>query len=312
MNKTATNYIAELLYTHDCVIVANFGGFICNKTSAKLDQVTGILSPPNKSILFNSQLKENDGLLINHISKSNNISLEEASKEVEIFVNNCLEKLNRFKSLRFDEIGLFTLNDDNKIIFNQDLSTNYNSNSFGFNDLTYNKITREQSEIIEESLKIIKSKNNFNVKRMLKAAAILIPLLGISLLSITQEKAVNKVYHQIAELNPLTIFEAKKENVVTTKTIIKEIKKEDNKTTMIVEEKPIIKKQYYIIAGAFSVEENANKLQSRLNSWNYNSTIIRNQNIMRVSYDEFASKEEALVSLAKIRKENPKAWILTL
>ena len=33
---------------------------------------------------------------------------------------------------------------------------------------------------------------------------------------------------------------------------------------------------------------------------------------MRVSYDEFTSKEEALVSLANIRKENPKAWILTL
>ena len=61
-----------------------------------------------------------------------------------------------------------------------------------------------------------------------------------------------------------------------------------------------------------ALKRNANKLQSRLNSWNYNSTIIRNQNIMRVSYDEFASKEEALVSLAKIRKENPKAWILTL
>ena len=311
MNKTVTNYISELLYSHDCVIVANFGGFVCNKTSAKLDQLTGILSPPNKSILFNSQLKENDGLLINHISKSNNISLQEASKEVEIFVNNCLDKLNRFKSLRFDEIGLFTLNDDNKIIFNQDLNTNYNTNSFGLNDLTYNKITRDQSEIIEESLKIIKSKNNFNTKRMLKAAAILIPLLGISLLSITQEKAVNKVYHQIAKLNPLSIFETEKDNVVTTNTIIEEIKKEVNEP-IIIEEKPIIQKQYYIIAGAFNVEENANKLQSRLNSWNYNSTIIRNQNIMRVSYDEFTSKEEALVSLAKIRKENPKAWILTL
>ena len=147
---------------------------------------------------------------------------------------------------------------------------------------------------------------------MLKAAAILIPLLGISLLSITQEKVVNKVYHQIAKLNPLSIFETERDNVVTTNTIIEEIKKEVNEPTIIIEEKPIIQKQYYIIAGAFSVEENANKLQSRLNSWNYNSTIIRNQNIMRVSYDEFTSKEEALVSLAKIRKENPKAWILTL
>ena len=72
------------------------------------------------------------------------------------------------------------------------------------------------------------------------------------------------------------------------------------------------KKQYYIIAGAFSVEANANKLQSRLNKWNYNSTVIRSKNIMRVSYDEFKSKEEALISLAKIRKENPQAWILTI
>ena len=33
---------------------------------------------------------------------------------------------------------------------------------------------------------------------------------------------------------------------------------------------------------------------------------------MRVSYDEFSSKDEALQSLAKIRKENPQAWILTI
>ena len=60
----------------------------------------------------------------------------------------------------------------------------------------------------------------------------------------------------------------------------------------------------------FSVEENANKLQSRLNSWNYNSTIIRNQNIMRVSYDEFASKEEALVSRKKLEKKIQKPGYL--
>ena len=63
---------------------------------------------------------------------------------------------------------------------------------------------------------------------------------------------------------------------------------------------------------AFSVEKNANKLKAKLNSWNYNSTIIKNEKIMRVSYDNFDTKEEALISLSKIRKENPQAWILTI
>ena len=147
---------------------------------------------------------------------------------------------------------------------------------------------------------------------MLKAAAILIPLIGISLLSITQEKAINKVYNQIAELNPLSFFEVKVEEKVVKTIPINEIKKEEEKPTITAPVPATPEQKFYIIAGAFGVEENANKLKARLNSWNYNSTIIKNNNIMRVSYDEFSSKDEALLSLAKIRKENPQAWILTI
>ena len=147
---------------------------------------------------------------------------------------------------------------------------------------------------------------------MLKAAAVLIPLLGISLLSITQEKNINKVYNQIAELNPFSFFETKAEEKVETIVPLKEIKKEIEKPILSVPAEVIPKKKFYIIAGAFGVEENANKLKARLNSWNYNSTIIKNNNIMRVSYNEFTTKEDAMLSLAKIRKENPQAWILTI
>ena len=312
MNKTVVKHISNLLYDHDCVIITNFGAFVCNHTSAKLDDVTGILSPPGKSILFNSQLKENDGLLINHISQKENISLDDAQIELAKFVEDCKKNLSQFKSLRFDKIGLLTLNDENKIIFSQDSNINYNKNSFGLQDLVNNKISRDHAEVVEESLKIIKSKKTFNSKRILKAAAILIPLIGISLLSITQEKAVNKVYNQIAELNPLSVFKSENKEIPVNNIITKEVKKEIEKPSVVIEKEQVSKKQYYIIAGAFSIEANANKLQSRLNKWNYNSTVIRGENIMRVSYDEFKSKEEALISLAKIRKENPQAWILTI
>ena len=318
MKNSIEYYISQLLYKNDCVIVMNFGGFVCSSISANLNKKTGILTPPNKSILFNPQLKDNDGLLINHIAQSEGISQEDAKINLLKFVEQSLKNLNKFKSCRFEEIGLFTLNSDKNIIFTQDLKTNYNLNSFGFQDIINNKITRDNSEIIEESLKLIKKKNNFTTKRLLKAAAIIIPLIGISFLSITQEDRINNIYTQIANVNPISF---KKDNVTLLKDQgNKEIKTKqeiqpeiiNNEVSQVFKEVIIPSQKFYIIAGAFSVEKNANKLKNRLNSWNYNSTIIKNEKMMRVSYDSFDSKEQALILLSKIRKENPQAWILTI
>ena len=296
----------------------NFGGFVCSSISANLNKKTGILTPPNKSILFNPQLKDNDGLLINHIAQSEGISQEDAKINLLKFAEQSLKNLNKFKSCRFEKIGLFTIDTEENIIFTQDLKTNYNLNSFGFQDIINNKITRDNSEIIEESLKLIKKKNNFTTKRLLKAAAIIIPLIGISFLSITQEDRINNIYTQIANVNPISF---KKDNVTVLKDqgnkeikIKQEIQPEiiNNEISQVFEEVIIPSQKFYIIAGAFSVEKNANKLKNRLNSWNYNSTIIKNEKMMRVSYNSFDSKEQALISLSKIRKENPQAWILTI
>jgi hypothetical protein len=296
----------------------NFGGFVCSSISANLNKKTGILTPPNKSILFNPQLKDNDGLLINHIAQSEGISQEDSKINLLKFVEQSLKNLNKFKSCRFEEIGLFTLNSDKNIIFTQDLKTNYNLNAFGFQDIINNKITRDNSEIIEESLKLIKKKNNFTTKRLLKAAAIIIPLIGISFLSITQEDRINNIYTQIANVSPISF---KKDNVIVLKDqgnkeikIKQEIQPEiiNNEVSQVFKEVIIPSQKFYIIAGAFSVEKNANKLKNRLKSWNYNSSIIKNDKMMRVSYDSFDSKEQALILLSKIRKENPQAWILTI
>ena len=56
MKKNVSQYISDLHYTHDCVIVPNFGGFVGNRKSAELNKKTGSLSPPSKQILFNRNL----------------------------------------------------------------------------------------------------------------------------------------------------------------------------------------------------------------------------------------------------------------
>ena len=318
MKNSIDYYISQLLYKNECVIVMNFGGFICSNISANLNQNTGALTPPKKSILFNPQLKENDGLLINYIAQSEKISQKDAKINLLNFVDQSLQNLNKFKSFRFEKIGLFTLNADGNIIFTQDLKANYNLDAFGFQDMIYNKIKRDNSEIIEESLRLIKKKNNFTTKRLLKAAAIIIPLIGISFLSITQEDRINNIYTQIANVNPISFKKDKVsilENQSSKEIIVKEEiqpKIINNEVYQVFEEVIMPSQKFYIIAGAFSVEKNANKLKNKLNSWNYNSSIIKNEKMMRVSYDSFDSKEQALISLSKIRKENPQAWILTI
>ena len=61
--------IGDLLIQHNCVIVPSFGGFVAQKISAKIDFKSGKILPPSKSLLFNRQLINNDGLLANVISE---------------------------------------------------------------------------------------------------------------------------------------------------------------------------------------------------------------------------------------------------
>jgi nucleoid DNA-binding protein len=313
MKNTIEHYLSQLLYTNDCVILIGFGGFVCSNTSSKLNRQTGLLSPPNRSILFNNQLIDNDGLLINQIAKSEEISQEQAKDEVLKFVDQNTTNLKKYRSLRFNKIGLFTLKNDNKIVFTQDLATNYNLDSFGMQSAVFSSVKRDNSEIIEGQLKIIKQKNNFSPKRLLKVAAILIPLIGISLISITQQKNINSIYTQMAGLNPFNSEVAKNTTIAIT-----EINKKVNTPILNIEtdntnKKPILVQQkHYIIAGAFSVEKNATKMMNKLNRWNHNSTIINNKSIMRVTYDSFTTKNQAIDALVSIRKENPEAWILSI
>ena len=52
-------------------------------------------------------------------------------------------------------------------------------------------------------------------------------------------------------------------------------------------------------------------MMTKLNKWNYNSEIVDCGGLLRVSYDSFENREEAIIALNKIRQENKSAWLLT-
>ena len=75
-------YIKDLLYRYDCVIVPDFGGFISNKISAKINEQSHTFYPPSKQLGFNHHLTHNDGLLANYVASAENISFEKPTKKL--------------------------------------------------------------------------------------------------------------------------------------------------------------------------------------------------------------------------------------
>ena len=317
MNKTVDHYISELLFLHDCVILPNFGGFVGNPQSAKLNKTTGILSPPSKQILFNSNLKTNDGLLITHISNQEGITQEIAKQNVITFANENNKKLTALKVLRIDKIGLFTLGKEKNIIFLQDSSNNYSLDAFGMKAAHNKTISRvnEVEEKVASTIQNIRTQNR-NPRAFLRAAAVIIPLVALSYLSISQQDRINNVYTQIATLNPFGTTEGAEEVIETTP--IKDVRIIESAEIIeasMVEEvaTPIIIQQhtFYIIAGAFVEQTNADKMITKLTRWNYNAEIVEEGNLIRVSYNSFTNKETAILALKEIKQENPSAWLLT-
>ena len=300
MNKTVEHYISELLFLHDCVILPDFGGFVGNLQSAQLNKTTGILSPPSKQILFNSNLKTNDGLLITHISSQEGVTQEIAKQNVMSFANENNNKLTASKALRIDKIGLFTLGKEGNIIFLQDSTNNYSLDAFGMK-ATHKKIisrVKEEEEKVVSTIQNIHTQNR-NPRTFLKAAAVIIPLIALSYLSISQQDRISNTYTQMATLNPFVTNEIVEEII--------EIPMTEEVAT------PIITQQhtFYIIAGVFAEQKNANKLLIKLNRWNYNAEMLKENSLLRVSYDSFTNRDEAVIALKKIKRENPSAWLLT-
>jgi hypothetical protein len=123
--------IGDLLLRHNCVIVPAFGGFVANQTSATIDYKTGTMFPPKKSLLFNRQLINNDGLLISEFAAANNLVFEVAQKAVSESTGQWLDALKRGERVVLDKVGHLYFDAERNICFEQDRFFNLLLQSYG-------------------------------------------------------------------------------------------------------------------------------------------------------------------------------------
>ena len=155
--KKIDQHIFELLFQHDCVILSDFGGFVANYVSAKVDENTRRVFPPAKTVIFNKYLTNNDGLLAHKIIANNSISYEQALIDISKFVDEIKSALSISKRFEIDKVGVLFLDPENNICFKPS-STNFLINSFGLPIVKAIPLEREKESISELPIKELKVK----------------------------------------------------------------------------------------------------------------------------------------------------------
>lgn len=128
---TVEQLIGDLLIQNNCVIVPSFGGFVAQRVAARFDEQKGTLVPPRKSVLFNKQLINNDGLLIAAFSQNANISFEQAAQEIKNHIQDWEQKLQHGNRITIDRVGILFYDQERNLCFEQDRFYNLLLESFG-------------------------------------------------------------------------------------------------------------------------------------------------------------------------------------
>jgi nucleoid DNA-binding protein len=305
---TIAKYISDLLYRYECVIVPNFGGFVTNEISARVNHFTHTFYAPSKQITFNSHLQNNDGLLANYVATSENISYAKAVEYIEKEVESWKLLMNN-QELDLENIGSFNLNKEGKFIFEPSNSINYLTSSFGLSSYVSPAVKRiaykEKVKHLETIAPLLPSEENKRrTPAFIKyaAAAVIIFALGTVGWKEYQKFEYNNLVAQ-AEQQQRNVEQSIQEATFVISnplpTITLNVAKETN--------------NYHIIAGAFREPANAEKKLQQLLKKGYDAKIlgINKWNLTPVAFESLNSRIDAINRLNAIKRtETEDAWLL--
>lgn len=307
-------YIAQLLYRYQCVTVPGFGAFLTEIQSAKLNESTNSFSPPKKMIAFNANLKNNDGLLANHIALAEKTSYEYAVSKIQYEVFNWKKAFEENELISIKNVGDLRLNADKNIVFTPYDQTNYLTSSFGLapfvSPLVKRELFEKEVEAIEQkaTITLIPEEETRTANPYLKYAAIFVLGLGLA-----GSVGYPMYQNQIASETILveTAVQKQVQNKIQQATFF--IESPVPAVTLTLKSDKEIKMPYHIMAGVYREEKNADKTLRILNRLGYDAKrIAPNRNgyfpVLYGSYATFAEAEKAKKEINE--KHNPEAWIL--
>ncbi len=338
--------IIDLLFEHDCVIIPGFGGFVAQYSSASFEEISQSFAPPSKSILFNKNLINNDGLLAHKYISSFQLTYEEAVSSIQNEVETIKKNLVQFKRHELTGLGVFFM-DGNTLKFEK-AENNFLASSYGLPTFSLDSFEPKELKKEEDIKKIIPIAPKTPKASKWWVAAAIVPFLFYSAwIPLKTNLFNNEASFHYSELNPFSFSKERMysfndlnggfnnnssveltENIdesIETPTIeevhvepinVVENPIEKESTDVVisnaVEEEDLSELSFHVIGGCFKNKNNANKLVRKLKKMGFDSFELDvNNNLHRIVISSFSSKKQARKAQKDIKAVHGiSSWVL--
>ena len=306
-------HISDLLYRYQCVTVPGFGAFLTETVSAHVTGSASSFFPPKKVVSFNANVKNNDGLLANHVALQEKMSYELAVIKIGDVVNEWTYLLQNRNRVVLKNIGEISVNNEMNWVFEPANTVNYLTDSFGLTPFVSPEITRvvlkQEVEALEEKAPIIFTPERKRDYSYLKYAAVFVVMLGAGGFGY-------KTYYDQQITNQTLLVE---------KNVQEKVQQQIQQATFLISNPveavelsvaaPIEEKMpYHLVAGAYRSEENANKAIAELKASGFENAKmlpLNKHNLYPVVYARFKTLNEAQIERKNIQKShNEEAWLM--
>lgn len=330
-------HISELLFDHDCVIVPSLGGFLASNQHATISP-NQFLLPPFRKIAFNVYLKNNDGLLANHLVEYEHISYQQALVYIESFVSNCMREMNSGKKIILNNIGTLYFDREHNVQFEAARNSNHLKDSFGMEGLQLITVNRENDETprqpsivrdirpsqpAKRSINPRIKKNNRLIGIIAISAAALWFSVNLYLVNPKKYEAATLVPFdtqsvlKIKDTNTFPPTALKNESPAKVETVyVASTPPDTTAVATIQKEKAEIlpavtnRNHHFVIAGVFKIHENALSLLNQLKTQGFESASVQEANSRwYVYYQGFENRTDALSLNDSLKKTKMEGWI---
>lgn len=342
--KEFIRHIEILLLDNDCVVIPGFGGFVTSHAPSTYIEDEQLFLPPIRTVGFNGQLKEDDGLLCKTYCTTYHISEQEAKNLIASHIQAIQNELLENGTCDLGSIGIFTM-ENNNIRFSPCEAGTICPSFYGLDALVFPKLTAQETipnytnQIKDKKVCIKSDEIVIRIKKswlnnIAAVAAVVIMFLLISPKAqntsiISSEKAD---FALLMSTRPsLNTSENHNLTVPAQKTPKQAIESNSNKTKKTVSptsaqavEKPIAKtastekvtkENFCVVVASAIPETNAKIFVSNLHKEGFtDATIYKKGKMVRVVFSGFATEAEAYQKLKSLRQRSDKfnsAWILS-
>ena len=204
--------IKEQLFLNDYLVLPNFGGFVLKARPAHFSVSGAQLMPPSKTVSFNAQLKQNDGILALWLQQKLNCEASDALNHLLEFSAYCSSLLVAKRRLSIDGIGFFYLDFENNTCFEPQQDANFLSAGFGLSTLSISELEPVKVELKRESVFVDRTaerhieeqenvKTRRNYRRLVLPAMFSILFISLFLLFVSNQKMKGELQSALFSTN---------------------------------------------------------------------------------------------------------------